>query len=69
MALRLMNGYDIMSPGSSVSGVALFVGHDIRGNVPQHFAEKALVGQKYAQHPVAYVSRNETFVRSFRRQT
>jgi hypothetical protein len=58
-----------MSPESSVSGVELFVGGDIRGNVLQHFVEKALVGQKYAQHPVDYVSQNETFVRSFRRQT
>jgi hypothetical protein len=48
MALCLVNGYGILSPVSSVSGVELFVGRDIRENVPQRFAEKRLVEQKYA---------------------
>ncbi len=72
IVLCLTNGYGILSQvlrSSYVSGVERFVARYTSVKVSQHLAEKGLVSQDGARHAVDYVSRNETFVRSFRRQT
>jgi hypothetical protein len=61
--------YLMCSELSSVSSIERFVARYIRGQIPQPLVEAPLVRQEHTRHTVDYVSRNETFAKSFGRQT